>query len=145
MRVMQSEAAKRLRQKYYWACSFMGIPQAYSVHAKYENLGFRYVSGGIHPDHDTIANFRKTFLKELEDLFVQILMLAKLAGKLKLGNLSLDGSKIHADASKSHAVSYGRLVELETEILAEVGELLVLGERADQGGNPIAGRVCHFR
>ena len=101
--------------------------------ATHENLGFRYVSGGLHPDHDTIANFRKTFLKELEDLFVQILMLAKLAGKLKLGNLSLDGSKIHADASKSRAVSYGRLVELETEIRAEVGELLLLGERADQG------------
>ena len=101
--------------------------------ATYENLGFRYVAGGLHPDHDTIANFRKTFLAELEDLFVQILMLAKLAGKLKLGNLSLDGSKIHADASKSHAVSYGRLIQLEAELRAEVGELLQLGEQADQG------------
>ncbi|HEY5729402.1 MAG TPA: transposase [Anaerolineales bacterium] len=101
--------------------------------ATYENLGFRYAGGGLHPDHDTIANFRTTFLAELEDLFVQILMLAKLAGKLKLGNLSLDGSKIHADASKSHAVSYGRLIQLETELRAEVGELLQLGEQADQG------------
>jgi transposase len=101
--------------------------------ATYENLGFRYVGGGLHPDHDTIANFRTTFLVELEDLFVQILMLAKLAGKLALGNLSLDGSKIHADASKSHAVSYGRLIQLEAELRAEVGELLQLGEQADQG------------
>ena len=101
--------------------------------ASYENLGFRYVAGGLHPDHDTIANFRTTFLVELEDLFVQILMLAKLAGKLKLGNLSLDGSKIHADASKSHAVSYGRLLQLETALRAEVGELMQLGEQADQG------------
>jgi transposase len=101
--------------------------------ATYENLGFRYVAGGLHPDHDTIANFRTTFLVELEDLFVQILMLAKLAGKLKLGNLSLDGSKIHADASKSHAVSYGRLIELEAELRVEVGELMQLGEEADQG------------
>ena len=101
--------------------------------ATYENLGFRYVGGGLHPDHDTIANFRTTFLAELEDLFVQILMLAKLAGKLALGNLSLDGSKIHADASKSHAVSYGRLIQLEAELRAEVGELLQLGEQADQG------------
>lgn len=101
--------------------------------ASYENLGFRYVAGGLHPDHDTIANFRTTFLVELEDLFVQILMLAKLASKLKLGNLSLDGSKIHADASKSHAVSYGRLIELEAELRAEVGELMQLGEQADQG------------
>ena len=101
--------------------------------ASYENLGFRYVAGGLHPDHDTIANFRTTFLKDLEDLFVQILMLAKLAGKLELGNLSLDGSKIHADASKSHAVSYGRLLQLETELRTEVSELMHLGEQADQG------------
>jgi len=101
--------------------------------ASYENLGFRYVSGGLHPDHDTIANFRATFLVELEDLFVQILILAKLAGKLKLGNISLDGSKIHADASKSQAVSYGRLIEMEAELRAEVGKLIEWGESADQG------------
>jgi transposase len=101
--------------------------------ASYENLGFRYVAGGLHPDHDTIANFRATFLVELEDLFVQILILAKLAGKLKLGNISLDGSKIHADASKSQAVSYGRLIQLEAELRAEVGKLMEWGESADQG------------
>jgi transposase len=101
--------------------------------ASYENLGFRYVAGGLHPDHDTIANFRATFLVELEDLFVQILILAKLAGKLKLGNISLDGSKIHADASKSQAVSYGRLIQLEAELREEVGKLIEWGEQADQG------------
>ena len=101
--------------------------------ATYENLGVRYVVGGLHPDHDTIAHFRKTFLGELQGLFVQILLLAKLAGVLKMGNLSLDGSKIHADASKSHAVSYKRLVELEGQLQVEVAELFELGERADQG------------
>ncbi len=101
--------------------------------ATYEHLAFRYVAGGLHPDHDTIANFRKTCLPELQDLFVQILLLAKLAGVLKLGNLSLDGSKIHADASKSHAVSYKRLIELEAHLRTEVQELLTLGEQADQG------------
>ena len=101
--------------------------------ATHEHLAFRYVAGGLHPDHDTIANFRKTFLPELQDLFVQILLLAKLAGVLKLGNLSLDGSKVHADASKSQAVSYKRLIELETHLRAEVQELLTLGEQADQG------------
>jgi transposase len=101
--------------------------------ASYENLGFRYVAGGLHPDHDTIANFRATFLVELEDLFVQILIVAKLAGQLKLGNISLDGSKIHADASKSQAVSYGRLIEIEAELRAEVGKLIEWGESADQG------------
>jgi transposase len=101
--------------------------------ATHENLGVRYVAGGLHPDHDTIANFRKTFLSELQGLFVQILMLAKAAGVLKMGNLSLDGSKIHADASKSHAVSYKRLLEIETQLRVEVAELFELGEQADQG------------
>lgn len=101
--------------------------------ATHENLAFRYVAGGQNPDHDTIAHFRKTFLAELQELFVQILLLAKLAGVLKLGNLSLDGSKIHADASKSQAVSYKRLIELEARLGVEVQELLTLGEQADQG------------
>lgn len=101
--------------------------------ATYEDLGFRFVAGGLHPDHDTIANFRKTFLPELQGLFVQILLLAQLSGVLKVGNLSLDGSKIHADASKSKAVSYGRLQELEITLREEVVGLFELGERADQG------------
>jgi transposase len=101
--------------------------------ATYEDLGFRFVAGGLHPDHDTIAHFRKTFLPELQGLFVQILLMAQLAGVLKVGNLSLDGSKIHADASKSKAVSYGRLKELETALREEVVRLFELGERADQG------------
>lgn len=101
--------------------------------ATYEDLGFRFVAGGLQPDHDTIANFRKTFLPELQGLFVQILFLAQLSGVLKIGNLSLDGSKIHADASKSKAVSYGRLKELEITIREEVVRLFELGERADQG------------
>lgn len=101
--------------------------------ATYEDLGYRYVAGGLHPDHDTIAHFRKTFLPELYGLFVEILLLAKLAGILKIGNLSLDGSKIHADASKSKAVSYGRLIELEKQLKNEVKQLFELAEQADQG------------
>ena len=101
--------------------------------ATYEHLAFRFVAGGLHPDHDTLANFRKTFLSELQEVFVQILLLAQLAGVLKLGTISLDGSKLHADASKSHAVSYKRLVELETELRTEVQELFELGEQTDQG------------
>jgi len=101
--------------------------------ASYESIPFRFISGGLHPDHDTIANFRKTFLAEIKGLFVEILLLAQAAGVLKLGNISLDGSKIHADASKSHAVSYKRLSELEAELKGEVNELFTLGEQADQG------------
>jgi transposase len=104
--------------------------------ATHESLPFRFLAGDLHPDHDTIANFRKTFLPELKDLFVQVLLLAQAAGVLKLGNISLDGTKIHADASKSHAVSYQRLLELEHQLRAEVDELFVLGEQAEQGHLP---------
>lgn len=104
--------------------------------ATYESIPFRFMAGGLHPDHDTIANFRKTFLAEIADLFVQVLLIAKAAGVLKLGNISLDGSKIHADASKSKAVSYKRLLQLEKQLQAEVGELLALAERADRGTLP---------
>ena len=78
-----------------------------------ETLPFRFVAGGLHPDHDTLANFRKTFRAEIKDLFVQVLLLAQAAGYLKLGNISIDGSKVHANASKSKAVSYKRLLALE--------------------------------
>jgi len=101
--------------------------------ATYESIPFRFVASGLHPDHDTIANFRKTFLAEMQELFVQILLMAKLAGILQLGNISVDGSKIHADASKSKAVSYKRLTEMEVQLRQEVHELLALGEQADQG------------
>ena len=100
--------------------------------ATYESIPFRFLAGGRHPDHDTIAHFRKTFLAEIADLFAQVLVVAHELGLLKLGNISVDGSKVHADASKSQAVSYGRLLQLEQRLQAEVEELLALGEKADQ-------------
>lgn len=102
----------------------------------YETLPFRYIAGGWHPDHDTIANFRKTFLPQIKGLFVQVLVIAQEAGVLSLGNISLDGSKVHADASKSKAVSYGYLPKLTARLQAEVEELLVLAEQADQADLP---------
>jgi transposase len=101
--------------------------------ATYESIPFRFIAGGLHPDHDTIAHFRKTFLDEIKGLFVKILLIAQEAGVLKLGNISLDGSKLHADASKSHAVSYKRLIEMEAQLKAEVNELFTVGEQSDQG------------
>ena len=100
-----------------------------------EIIPFRFIAGGLHPDHDTIATFRKTFLGELKVVFAQVLLIASELGYLKLGNISLDGSKVHADASKSQAVSYGRLLKLEVRLQQEVEELLALGEQADQ--NPL--------
>ena len=99
----------------------------------HESIPFRFIASGRQPDHDTIANFRKTFLGEIQELFVQILLLAVQSGVFKLGNISVDGTKIHADASKSKAVSYKRLGELETKLRTEVNELMTVGEQADQG------------
>lgn len=99
--------------------------------ATHESLPFRYIAGNMHPDHDTVANFRKQFLAEIQELFVQVLLVAQEMGYLSLGNISLDGSKIHADASKSKAVSYKRLLAIETHLQAQVGELFALAETTD--------------
>jgi transposase len=100
--------------------------------ATYETVPFRFIAGNLHPDHDTLATFRRTFLPELRDLFVQVLLLAQEAGVLKLGTISLDGTKIHADASKQNAVSYKRLLELEFQLRAEVEELFIRAEQSEQ-------------
>ncbi len=100
--------------------------------ATYEMLPFRFIAGGLHPDHDTLANFRKTFRAAIKELFVQVLLLAQAAGYLTLGNISMDGSKVHANASKSKAVSYKRLLELETHLRAEVEQLFRLADQADR-------------
>src|SRR5918998_4701074 len=104
--------------------------------ATYEAAPFRFVAGNLHPDHDTIASFRKTFLPELQDLFVQVLLLAQTMGVRKLGTISIDGTKIHADASKSKAVSSKRLLDLETRLRADVEALFALAAQADQASVP---------
>ena len=99
--------------------------------ATYESIPFRFIAGGLHPDHDTLAHFRKTFLSELKNLFVQILLYAQEVGVLTLGNISLDGTKIHADASKNSAISYKRLLELDSQLRTEVDKLFDLTEHAE--------------
>ena len=98
-----------------------------------ETAAFRYLAGNLSPDPNTLSTFRKAFLPQLQGLFVQILLLAQQTGVLELGNLSLDGTKIHADASKSKAVSYKRLQEIQLHLEAEVRELFDLAEKADAG------------
>lgn len=104
--------------------------------ATYEVIPFRFIAGDMHPDHDTIAHFRRQNLGELQELFVQILLLAQAMGVLQLGNISLDGSKIRADAAKSKAVSYKRLVAIEAYLQQQVAQLLALAEMADQAVIP---------
>src|SRR3989442_338542 len=104
--------------------------------ATYEAVPFRFIAGNLQPDHDSLATFRRTFLPELKDLFVQVLLLAQEAGVLKLGTISLDGTKVHADASKRKAVSYQRLLEVEAQLRTEVEELFALSEHSDQPEAP---------
>ncbi len=99
--------------------------------ATYDSVAFRFISANTHPDHDTISSFRKRFLEQLKPLFVQILMLAREMGLLKLGRVSLDGTKIKANASKHHALSWEHACKLEQQLQDEVKELLRLAEQAD--------------
>jgi transposase len=104
--------------------------------ATYEAIPFRFIAGDMHPDHDTIAHFRRQNLTELKELFIQILLIAQTLGHLQMGSVSLDGSKIHADAAKSKAVSHKRLLAIEAYLQAEVEELFALAEAADGGQLP---------
>jgi len=99
--------------------------------ASYDSLAFRYIAANTHPDHDTLCTFRKRFLKEIEGLFVEVLGIAKEMKLLKLGTVALDGTKVHANASRHSALSYGHAEKLEAQLQAEVKELLARAEAAD--------------
>jgi len=104
--------------------------------ATYDSVAFRYIAANVHPDHDTIANFRKRFLEELKPLFVQILTIAHRLDVLKLGKISLDGSKVKANASKHHALSWEHACKLEQQLKGEVEELLRKADVADAADIP---------
>lgn len=99
--------------------------------ATYDSVAFRFVAADEHPDHNTLNTFRKRFLKEIEGLMVQVLMIARTLGVLNLGNIALDGSKIKANASKHSAMSYGYIKKLEEQLEGEVKKLMELAEAAD--------------
>jgi transposase len=104
--------------------------------ATYDSVAFRFIASNDHPDHDTIATFRRRFLKDIEALFVQVLLLASEMGVLKLGTVALDGTKIHANASRHSALSYEHAGKIEAQLKAEVAELLSKAEAADQANIP---------
>lgn len=99
--------------------------------ATYEDVAFRYLSADAHPDHDTIANFRKRHLEGLAGLFVQALRLCEKAGLVKLGHVAIDGTKIKANASKHKAMSYERMEESEQRLRREIEVLLQRAEEVD--------------
>jgi len=104
--------------------------------ASYDSVAFRYIAANDHPDHDTIAAFRRRFLGEIKKLFVQVLMLAREMGILYMGTVALDGTKIHANASRHSALSHEHAGKLEAKLQLEVAELMRLAESADQADVP---------
>jgi hypothetical protein len=109
--------------------------------ATYDCVAFRFVAANEHPDHDTIAAFRRRFLKDIEGLFVQVLLLAREMGMLKMGTVGLDGTKIHANASRHSALSHKHAGKIEAQLKAEVAELMAKAEAADRSRPwPIAWR-----
>lgn len=99
--------------------------------ATYEDVAFRVIAGDQHPDHDTIASFRKTHLRALSGLFFQVLRLCQEAGLVKLGHIAIDGTKMKANASKHKAMSYERMGPSEAKLAEEVASLLAEAERVD--------------
>src|SRR5580700_3008441 len=88
--------------------------------ATYDSVAFRFIAANDHPDHDTIATFRRRFLKDIEALFVRVLELAREMGLLRLGTVGLDGTKIHANASRHSALSYEHAGKIEAQIPEEL-------------------------
>src|SRR3984957_13158965 len=104
--------------------------------ATYDSVAFRFIAANDHPDHDTIAAFRRRFLPQITALFIQVLSLAREMGVLKLGTVALDGTKIHANANRHKALSYERAGKIEVQLKAEVAELMAKAEAADQADIP---------
>jgi transposase len=104
--------------------------------ASYDSVAFRFIGANDHPDHDTIATFRRRFLGDIEGLFVQVLLLAREMGMLKLGTIGLDGTKIHANASRHSALSYEHAGKIEAQLKGEVADLMAKAEAADAADIP---------
>ena len=99
--------------------------------ATHDSLAYSFIAANTHPDHDTLCAFRQRFLPEVERLFVEVLGIAKQMKLVKLGTIALDGTKIHANASRHSALSYAHAQKIEAQLQAEVKELLAYAERAD--------------
>lgn len=98
----------------------------------YDSVAYRYIAANTHPDHDTLCAFRRRFLSELQGLFVQVLSIARQMKLLRLGTIALDGTKVHANASRHNALSHGRATQLEEQLKREVAELLRRAEQTDK-------------
>ena len=107
--------------------------------ATYDDVAFRVLACDQHPDHDSIADFRKRHLRELGELFVQVLRLCQQAGLVKLGHVAVDSTKIKANARKDESLRYGSLDAAEQALQAEVLRLLTEAQRLDDEEDGIYG------
>jgi transposase len=110
-------------------CLITGILSSRKMErATWESIPVRYITGNLHPDHDTIASFRNRMKNALDDIFLKILLIAQEMGLLKLGTVSLDGTKMKANASKHKALSYKHACRLEEQLKRELEQLLAQSE-----------------
>lgn len=106
--------------------------------ATWRDIGVRFVAADQHPDHDTIAAFRRNNLEAIEAAFLQVLLIARAAGLLRLGTVSIDGTKIDANASKIRSIRYDRAQALREKLAADIAELTARAEAADKEDAPDA-------
>ena len=104
--------------------------------ASYDSLAFRFIACDQHPDHDTLSSFRRRHGEQFAATFVQVLQIARENQVSRFGTVSLDGTKIHANASRHSALSYAHAEKIEAQLKAEVQEMLKLAEAADQSDLP---------
>lgn len=98
----------------------------------HEDVAFRVLGAGNFPAHRTIRDFRAFHLKELSELFVQVVRLAREMGLVKLGTIAVDGTKVKANASRHKAMSYGHMLKAEAELKAQIEALLKRAQQADE-------------
>lgn len=119
----------------------MGVASSRKIErATYENVAFRYLAADQHPDHATLAEFRRRHLDAIAPLFLQVLQLCQKAGLVKLGHVALDGTKIKANASRYRNRRYERLSEQEKQLAEQVNEMLAEAERVDAAEEQQHGR-----
>ena len=120
-----------------------GRPSSRKIEAAtYTDVAFRVLAANQHPDHDSIADFRKRHLEALGSLFVQVLQLCERAGLISLGHVALDGTKVLANASKHKAMSYSRMGEAEQKLEAQIAALLDQAQQADAAEDAQFGTGC---
>lgn len=111
----------------------VGVPSSRKIERKtHEDVAFRVIAGGAHPDHSRISDFRRVHLEALAGLFVEVLRLCQKAGLVKLGSVALDGTKVKANASKHKAMSYERMKKDEKRLREKVAEMLAKAEQVDE-------------